>query len=64
MLADITMALANMRVAIRNLNAREKEDNAIITLTCDVNDKEHLESIIKKLESLKGVESIRRGSRV
>lgn len=62
-LANITTVLAGMKVTIKSLQARETENYAIVTLSCDVKSRDHLETIIKKIEALKDVMSVRRGGK-
>ncbi|MBQ3592809.1 MAG: bifunctional (p)ppGpp synthetase/guanosine-3',5'-bis(diphosphate) 3'-pyrophosphohydrolase [Clostridia bacterium] len=62
-LADITAILANMRVTIKSLIARETDNTAIVVLSCDVHSREHLDTIIRKIGELKEVSSIRRGNK-
>ena len=60
-LADVTIQLSLMHIAIHTLNSRETGDgNAIITATIDVNGLEHLKSITQKLKGIKGMISITR----
>ncbi len=61
LLADVTIALSSMRIFIHTLNSRHiTEDQAIVVATIDVVDKEHLETVINRLKSIKDVISIRR----
>ncbi|HWP79981.1 MAG TPA: bifunctional (p)ppGpp synthetase/guanosine-3',5'-bis(diphosphate) 3'-pyrophosphohydrolase [Candidatus Acidoferrum sp.] len=63
LLADLTMALANMKVSIHAMNAREDSSGGIsvISVVIDVNDVGHLNQIIARLMKIKGVTEIRRG---
>ena len=61
LLADITIALSSMRIFIHALNSRElPHSQAVVTATIEINDKAHLETVIKRLENIKGVVSIKR----
>lgn len=61
LLADVTIALSSMRIFIHSLNSREIQNaQAVVTATIDVSGKEHLESIINRLRSIRGVISIDR----
>ena len=61
MLADITVAISNMRVMITAINSRRTKDgNCILCLSVMVEGVEHLNSIIAKLGSIDGVFSIER----
>lgn len=61
LLADITIALSSMRIFIHALNSRElPHSQAVVTSTIEINDKAHLETVIKRLENIKGVISIKR----
>lgn len=60
-LADVTIALSSMRIFINSLNSRSIGDGrAIVTATIDVFNREHLDTIIKRLQSLNEVISIKR----
>ena len=61
LLADVTIALSSMRIFIHTLNSREIQNaQAVVTATIDVSGKEHLNSIINRLRSIRGVISIDR----
>ncbi len=61
LLADVTMALANMRVAIHAINAREiKGGNCQIVITVSIESLQHLKNIISRMQKVKGVISIER----
>ncbi len=61
-LADITVALANMKVPIVNLNARQSSDgaNADFTITISVSNLDHLNTVLGKLKKIRDVHSIDR----
>ncbi len=60
LLADIMVALSNMRVPVVSLNARETDSgsNAEFVVTISVANVEHLTTIITKLRNVKDVHSI------
>lgn len=61
--ADLTAQLANMRVMIHRLNARETKDRvAVIQITIDVKTIDHLESVVQRLKKVPGVIDIVRGT--
>ncbi|MBR6789745.1 MAG: bifunctional (p)ppGpp synthetase/guanosine-3',5'-bis(diphosphate) 3'-pyrophosphohydrolase [Oscillospiraceae bacterium] len=61
LLADVSVTLANMRVPIHEVNARElKNGNAAITVTVGTQGKEHLATIIQKLSKVRSVISVER----
>lgn len=61
MLADVTVALANMHVMIHNVNTRAPKDGTtLIYMTIAVNNAEHLKGIIAKLMKINGVLKIER----
>ena len=61
LLADVSVTLANMRVPIHEVNARElKNGNAAITVTVGTQGKEHLATIIQKLSKIRSVISVER----
>ncbi|MBO5295127.1 MAG: bifunctional (p)ppGpp synthetase/guanosine-3',5'-bis(diphosphate) 3'-pyrophosphohydrolase [Clostridia bacterium] len=62
MLADITTALADMRVSILQVNVVYKNDgNAIVNLKVGCKNISHYESIVSRLRGLQGVDNILRG---
>ena len=61
MLADVSVALANMHVMIHNVNTRTPKDGTnLIYMTIAVNNSDHLKSIIAKLMKINGVLKIER----
>ncbi len=64
LVADVSVALSNMRVPIHEFNARElKNGNASITVTIGTQGKEHLDTIIQKLSKVKGIISVERSGK-
>ena len=62
MLADISTALADMRVSIMQIGMTSKSDgNAIINLKVGCRNIDHCNSIVSRLRSLNGVDNILRG---
>ena len=62
MLADIAVALADMKVAILYVNSQKRNnDRCIISLKISCKNIEHYNSIVSRLRSLDGVESVVRG---
>lgn len=62
MLADISTALADMRVSIMHIGMTSKSDgNAIINLKVGCRNIDHCNSIVSRLRSLNGVDNILRG---
>lgn len=61
MLADVSVALANMHVMIHNVNTRDPKDGTfLIYMTITVNNSEHLKSITAKLMKINGILKIER----
>ena len=61
LLADITIKLSQMHIAIHTLNSRElKDGSAVITVTIAVAGRDHLRGIISKLSDINGIEEIYR----
>lgn len=61
MLADVSVALANMHVMIHNVNTRDHKDGTfILYMTISVNNAEHLKSITAKLMKINGILKIER----
>lgn len=62
MLADITVALADMRVSILQVNVvRQGGEDAIVNLKVGCKNIEHYNSIVSRLRGLNGVNNILRG---
>ncbi len=58
---DITTSMANAHVKIHSINARPINDgNCLTSMTITVNNKEHLDAIIKMLNKIQGVYLIER----
>ena len=56
LLADVATALANMRLPIHGMNARElKDGNSQILVTISVESAEHMQTIMSKLKKIEGV---------
>ena len=62
LVADITSALADMRVNLMQINAQKKtgNDEVIISITVQCKNVEHLSSIISRLRDIRDVESVSR----
>ena len=60
-LADVTRELSNMRIFITMLNSREMKDNqAMVTVTIEINNMDHLRSVMAHLAQINGIVSITR----
>ena len=61
LLADITIQLSSMHLMIHSLNSRVlKGDMALISVSITVKGREHMESIINKLATIRGIVSVER----
>ena len=61
-LADITVALAEMKVSILQINSQLRSDGrAILNLKVSCKNIEHLKSIVSRLKQLPDVEDVTRG---
>ncbi|MBR1483813.1 MAG: bifunctional (p)ppGpp synthetase/guanosine-3',5'-bis(diphosphate) 3'-pyrophosphohydrolase [Ruminococcus sp.] len=61
LLADVTVKLSTMHINIHTLNSRELKNNkAMVTVTIDVMDRNHLRGVISKLSDINGIEEIKR----
>ncbi len=61
-LANISVALADMKVSILSINSQKKSDDMfIINLKISCKNIEHYKSIVSRLKSLKNVEDVTRG---
>ena len=60
-LADVTKELSNMRIFITMLNSRKLKNNqAIVTVTIEINSMDHLRSVMSHLAQINGIVSITR----
>ena len=61
LLADVLAALADIRVPIYAMNARQVENNcAVISLTIGINNTEHLNRVVARLSKVKDVLKVTR----
>lgn len=64
LLADVTLALAGMRVPLRECSARQlKNGNAILIITISIQGVEHLKRIMQKLSKVQSVISVERSGK-
>lgn len=64
LLADVTIVLANFRVPLHEVNARElKNQNSNIVVTIGIQDVEQLRNIIDKLKKVEGVITVERSGK-
>jgi (p)ppGpp synthase/HD superfamily hydrolase len=62
LIADITGALAEMKVSILQINSQKRSnERIIINLKISCKNIEHYKSIVSRLKDLSGVESVTRG---
>ena len=61
MLADISVALAEMRVSILQINSQKLGIQCLINISVSCKSLDHCNSIISKLKSIKGVHDVTRG---
>jgi guanosine-3',5'-bis(diphosphate) 3'-pyrophosphohydrolase len=61
LIADVTLALSDMKVAIVSIKARENGDDMILQVVLKCSNIEHLKNIIKNMKKLSGVRDVARG---
>ena len=62
MLADISVALAEMKVSILQINSQKRpNDTAVINISVSCKNLAHFNSIMSRLKSIKGVVAVERG---
>ena len=62
LIADISSALADMKVSIMQINTQKRSDNGIIlSLVISCRNTDHLKSIVARLKSIQSVENVVRG---
>ena len=61
LIADITMALADMKVSLLNISTKNKGNEVIIELLIACRGLEHFKSIMSRLRSVPNVEEVTRG---
>ncbi len=60
---DVTGVIADLKITLMAINARELKDNlSVVNITVEVNSKEHMDYMIKKMRSLEGVSSVTRAT--
>ena len=61
LLQDVLSALADIRVPIYTMNARQVENNcAVVSLTIGINNTEHLNRVVARLSKIKDVLKVTR----
>ena len=62
LIADITMALAEMRVELHQISTQNKpNDEILINMMIACKDTAHCDSILSRLKSVRSVHSVSRG---
>ena len=61
MLADVTTAFAEMHISLLHLNTQQTDDGAILQVRISCKSLSHLQSVMAKLRSIRGVNSVERG---
>ena len=62
LIADLTMALADMKVSILSINSQKKSDDTMIfNLKISCKNIDHYKSIVSRIKGLNGVEDVTRG---
>ena len=62
-IADITVALSDLKVALVSLTTRENGDDMILHLVVKCSNIEHLHNILKSLKRIQGVRDVTRGNK-
>ena len=62
LIADITLALTDMKVAVTSISTRENAGEIMISVGIKCSGVEHLKNIISNLHRIKGVREVSRGS--
>lgn len=62
LIADITLALNDMKVAVTSITTRESENDMLITVGIKCSGVDHLKNIISGLHRIKNVREVSRGS--
>jgi len=60
LLADVTSVISGVRSNIQNIEARTGDNRAIIDVTVDIVDLQHLEKIVSSLRKIDGVYQVER----
>jgi GTP pyrophosphokinase len=61
LIADVTMALADMHVALLGITTHNRSDCTLIELTVSCKNLDHFKSIVSRLRSVPNVEEVARG---
>ena len=63
MLADISVALADMKVSIQQINTQKlPNEKAVVNITISCKNLAHFNSMVSRIKNIKGVEDIQRGN--
>ena len=63
LLAEIASTISDLRILITGINSRLSKDNIVsVYLTIEINSKSELESVLKKLNNIKGIFEVKRKS--
>jgi len=60
LLAEVTSAISDVHSNIQNIEARTGDNQALIDVTLDIVDMQHLESIVSSLKKIEGVFEVQR----
>jgi len=60
LLAEVTSAISDVHSNIQNIEARTGDNQALIDVTLDIVDMQHLESIVSSLKKIEGVYEVQR----
>ena len=60
MLADVTAAISDVHSNIQNIEARTGDSRALIDVTLDIVDVQHLDKIVASLKKIEGVYEVER----
>ncbi len=61
MLADVTTAFAEMHISLLHLNTQQTDGGAILQVRISCKNLSHLQSVMAKLRSIRGVNTVERG---
>jgi len=61
LLADLTAALAEMRVSLHQINTQTKQQGIIVNMVVGCRDIDHFRSIMSRLKSVSHVIDVKRG---
>lgn len=62
LLAEIASTISELKILITGINSKTKENEAVVDLTLEINSKEELDLVIRKMKNISGIYDVQRSS--